>query len=84
MGDSSNKFCVTAYRPTPDSDGCPLVEILNLPLKARTENGGGALPLWPAPAPLRLDEAINLAAWIVAMTGRRAEFLRLLEEIERS
>ena len=77
MSDSSNKLLVGG-----STDGT--IQILNLPMKARTSPGGGALPLWPAPAPLRPDEAINLAAWLVALSGRRAAFLRLLDEIERS
>lgn len=35
--------------------------------------------------PLSTDEALNLAAWLVAVSGRpRADFLELLTAIERS
>jgi hypothetical protein len=35
--------------------------------------------------PLSRDEALNLAAWLVAVSGRpRAEFLALLDAIERT
>jgi hypothetical protein len=34
--------------------------------------------------PLPEDEALNMAAWIVALTGRETEFAALLEEIKNS
>ncbi len=83
MASPTNLFLVGAIGVT-NSIGTSetRVQILNLPLLARTIPGGGALPLWPAPAPLSQNEALNLAAWLVAVTGRRADFLRLLDEVE--
>lgn len=43
-----------------------------------------ALPRWPAVGPINSDEAINLAAWLVAVSGRRAEFLLLLDAVEKT
>ena len=60
------------------------IVILNLPLLARRGDlqPGAGMPEWPALAPLTADEAINLAAWLVAVSGKRAEFLRLLKAVE--
>jgi hypothetical protein len=70
------------------------IVILNLPLLARlapapAEDHHGrpvspALPEWPAVAPLAHPEALNLAAWLVAVSGQRAVFLRLLDAVERT
>ncbi len=62
------------------------IVILNLPLNARRSDQveGTAMPHWPVPAPLTADEAINLAAWLVALSGKRAEFLELLEAVMRT
>jgi hypothetical protein len=69
-----NKFLVGALADQ--------VVILNLPLTAR--RGMGEMPDYPVPAPLTPDEALSLAAWLVAITGRRADFDRLLDAIERT
>jgi hypothetical protein len=79
LPDTLNKFCVGA-----SIDG--RIAILNVPLQARQLATGtdaiDSMPLWPAVAPLTASEALNLAAWLVAVTGRRAEFLRLLDAVE--
>jgi hypothetical protein len=59
------------------------IRILNMPLQARPEGLEiSSLPQWPATAPLTADEALNLAAWLVEATGRRADLDRILDEIE--
>lgn len=72
--DTFNKFGVGGT-----SDG--KIVILNAPLQAMHRPGAG-LPDWPAIAPLSPGEALNLAAWIVAITGRRFEFNAVLDEIQ--
>lgn len=47
------------------------IVILNLPIVAALREGGD-MPAWPTPAPLTKGEALNLAAWLVAITGERA------------
>ena len=74
--DTFNKFAVGGT-----TDGG--IVILNAPLQAMHRPGAG-LPDWPAIAPLSAAEALNLAAYIVAVSGRRAEFLALLDAIERT
>lgn len=77
MSTMINKFAVAAR-------GKEIV-ILNPPLPARApERGGSGLPGWPAVGPFSQDEALNLAAWIVAITGQRDRFLELLEQVERA
>jgi hypothetical protein len=69
------------------------IVILNLPMGVRAtvttpavDHEGTpvmpALPEWPAVGPLTAEEAINLAAWLVAVSGKRAEFVRLLAAVE--
>lgn len=76
--DTLNKFRVGIA-----SDGT--IAVLNPPLQARRLVPGANLtdtmPEWPAIAPLTVAEALNLAAWIVAVTGRRFEFNSALDEI---
>jgi len=68
--------------------GKGLIAILNAPLQARrrdfVEVEDAGMPEWPAVAPLTAPEALNLAAWLVAVTGRRAEFNALLDAIEKT
>ncbi len=67
-----NKFGV-------DVDDAGAIVIGNAPLQAR-RRPGAEMPDWPAVAPLSPDEAINLAAWLVAKAGAdRARFLELLD-----
>lgn len=73
MADVINKFLV--------GDQGGKVMILNLPLQARPTAPGQFE--WPHVGPLERDEALNLAAWLVAITAvDRAEFLRLLDAVE--
>jgi len=76
-----NKFAVGVA-----GDGS--IVILNAPLQARrrdfVEVEDAGMPEWPAVAPLTVSEALNLAAWLVAVTGRRAEFNALLDAIEKT
>jgi hypothetical protein len=76
-----NKFAVGAA-----ANGT--IVICNAPLQARRrdvlDDGSLSMPEWPAVAPLTVSEALNLAAWLVAVTGRREEFNRLLDAIERT
>lgn len=71
------------------------IVILNLPLGVGATvttpavDGRGnpvapALPRWPAVGPLTASEAINLAAWLVAVSGRKPEFLELLAAVEKT
>ena len=76
--DTLNKFVV-------GSAANGTIVILNPPLQARRRAAGIAgdtMPEWPAVAPLTVSEALNLAAWLVAVSGRRDEFDRLLEAIQ--
>lgn len=75
-----NKFCVGSHAAQ--------IAIANLPIAARWRADqieiAPPLPEWPGVALLTSDEALNLAAWLVAVTGRRREFLELLEAIEKT
>jgi len=83
-----NKFLVGARA------GADQVVILNLPLQARAQlqlrthdpnlDKADELPEWPAVGPLTPDEAINLAAWLVAVSGKKREFLELLAAVEKT
>jgi hypothetical protein len=70
-----NKFLVGALADS--------VVILNLPITHRRNEAMG-MSEWPVPAPLTPDEALNLAAYLVAATGQRAKFLELLHAIENT
>jgi excisionase family DNA binding protein len=59
------------------------IEILNLPITSR-RGGDGSMPDFPVVDALTTDEALNLAAWLVAITDRRgAAFLELVHDIRR-
>lgn len=78
--DTLNKFAVGVA-----GDGS--IVILNAPLQADQARSkriveGAGLSAWPAVAPLSVSEALNLAAWLVAVTGRRFEFDGILDAIE--
>jgi hypothetical protein len=79
-----NKFAVTVH---PSGQ----ISVLNPPLQARggvSPSGQDTMPRWPAIAPLSPDEALNLAAWLVATAQRvctgdaRTQFNLLLGAIE--
>ena len=77
-----NKFAVGVA-----GDGT--IVILNAPLQARAARSrqlvrAAGLTEWPAVAPMTVAEALNLAAWLVAVSGRRADFDQLLDAIERT
>lgn len=82
-----NKFLVGA-----SADGKAIC-VLNLPMEYRladvlkeigilAASSPTDVRAWPAPAPFTPDEALNLAAWLVAVTGRRADFLALLDAVQ--
>jgi hypothetical protein len=77
--DTINKFAVGGA-----ANGT--IVVLNAPLQARRRvmgtNAMDTMPEWPAIAPLTVSDALNLAAWLVAVTGRRDEFGQLLDAIE--
>ncbi len=80
--DTLNKFAVGVA-----GDGT--IVILNAPLQAAAARSrqlvrAAGLTEWPAVAPLTVSEALNLAAWLVAVTGRRFEFNGILDAIERT
>lgn len=79
--DTLNKFGVGVT-----GDG--KIVVLNPPLQARRLVTGtdamDTMPAWPAVAPLTVPEALNLAAWLVTVTGRRFQFDVILDEIERT
>lgn len=58
--------------------------IRNLPLQAMpaqpTDAPGGMR--WPATAPLSCDEAIDLAVWLIKVTGHRPMVDVILDELE--
>lgn len=59
------------------------IEILNLPITSR-RGGEGSMPDFPVVDALTTDEALNLAAWLVASTGYQgAAFLALVHDIRR-
>ena len=76
--DTINKFAVGGA-----ANGT--IVVLNAPLQARRRvmgtNAMDTMPEWPAIAPLTVSDALNLAAWLVAVTGRRDEFQQLLDAI---
>ena len=73
--DTLNKFCVAVKGDH--------VLILNLPLSYyRSE--GSIMPEFPVSAPLTHEEALSLAAWLVAVTGKRERFLELLHAVENT
>lgn len=69
--DTFNKFMVGA--------GHGGIVILNLPLQARGQRN--SMPGWPAAGPLTEDEALSLAAWLVACTGKRDRFNEVLDAV---
>ena len=79
--DTLNKFAVGVA-----GDG--RIAILNAPLQCRrrdfVEVEDAGMPEWPAVAPLTASEALNLAAWLVAVTGQRSRFDALLDAIEKT
>jgi len=79
--DVANKFLVSVH-----SSGH--IVVLNLPLQARAVSNPvdtATLKHWPAVAPLTTDEALNLAAWLVAVAqvggATREDFDRLLHAV---
>jgi len=82
--DTLNKFAVAVH-----SSG--QIAVLNAPLQARDgvqSSGQDSMPRWPAIAPLSTADALNLAAWLVAVArvngATREEFDRLLDAIENT
>jgi hypothetical protein len=58
------------------------VVIRNLPLQAMPAADAPGGMKWPAPAPLSCDEAIDLAVWLIKVTGHRPMFDVISDELE--